>query len=119
MLRILYPMNLLLLLTHQVEAAWCEEWVIFGLPGGVQGFLLCNALLVIPLFMGSDAVAREAPQAWKYGALSASIGFIAIAIHTGFWLSGDRNFLLPASVLTFVGIAVTSVAIAAVCVRGK
>ena len=47
----LYIVNCALLFTHEIESAFWEEWDLFGLGGGVQGFLVVNfVLLLVALF---------------------------------------------------------------------
>jgi hypothetical protein len=37
-LETLFFANAVVLLTHQIDAAFWHEWVLFGLPGGIQFF---------------------------------------------------------------------------------
>ena len=47
-----YAVTMLLLVVHQIDAAYWQEWAMFGVPGGVQGFLVFNALAVGVLILG-------------------------------------------------------------------
>ena len=47
----LYLLQLALLATHQVDAAYWHEWDVFGVPGGITFFLAFNlaAMLLLGL----------------------------------------------------------------------
>ena len=48
----LYVLNLSLLATHQVDAAYWHEWDVFGVPGGLPFFLVFNLAAVAFLAVG-------------------------------------------------------------------
>src|SRR5512146_2873166 len=45
-LEALYASAFLLLIVHEIDSAYWHEWNLFGIPGGIQAFLLANVLLV-------------------------------------------------------------------------
>ncbi len=107
-LRTLYPLNIVALMSHQVEAAWCEEWLIFGVPGGLMGFVAFNALLLAPFLVGSDRVARGADSAPHYAIFSGLVGLTTLVIHASFIASGEPHFRLPTSFAIFAVLALVS-----------
>ena len=42
-------LNLALIMAHQADAAYWEEWEIFGLPGRIQFFDLFNVVVFLGL----------------------------------------------------------------------
>ena len=55
----LYAANLVLLATHQVDAAFWHEWDVFGVPGGLEFFLVFNVFAMNVLSVGLVHVAQE------------------------------------------------------------
>lgn len=103
----LYVIAASLFFTHEVDAGYREEWVMFGLPGGASVFLLLH----LPMF---------AYFVWGYGELStgrrfgvwasvllAAAGVLADALHTVLSLQGNTAFEapLPVAILAACGVA--------------
>lgn len=89
-----YLTTLMLLVLHQIDAAYWEEWNMFLLPGGVQGYLLFNALAFPILFLGYRAVILRTARASSFAYLTAGLGLLTGLIHSGFWLAGYPEFKL-------------------------
>lgn len=67
---------------------------MFLLPGGVQGYLLFNALAFPILFLGYRAVILRTARASSFAYLTAGLGLLTGLIHSGFWLAGYPEFKL-------------------------
>ena len=93
--KVLYAINLTLLSTHQVDAAFQREWEMFGVPGGIQFFLVFNWLAVFLLMLGFIRVATNAPHAnlAVYGL--AGVGTFTFGVHMIFILLGHPEFREP------------------------
>ncbi len=92
-----YFITMTALLIHQIDAAFWHEWDMFLLPGGIQGFLFFN-LLIIPLVLfGHQHVILKTPKAVLYSYFCAGLGIITFAIHLGFYLYDFKEFMLPMS----------------------
>ena len=48
----LYLLNCALLFSHEIDSAYWQEWDLFGLPGGIQLFLVLNLLLLVVALYG-------------------------------------------------------------------
>lgn len=48
----LYLLNSALLFTHEIDSAFWREWDLFGMSGGIQGFLVANFLLLLVALYG-------------------------------------------------------------------
>lgn len=92
-----YFITMTALLIHQIDAAFWHEWDMFMLPGGIQGFLLFNILIIPVVLFGHQQVILKTPKAALYGYLCAGLGIITFAIHLGFYLFGFEEFMLPMS----------------------
>lgn len=97
LLRWLYLVNATVLLTHQVDAAYWHEWELFGLPGGIQFFLLLNLPICLLVLYGQQAVVLGHKSGIVFSWLLVASGLIAFTVHTVFLLQGDESFTLPVS----------------------
>ncbi|WP_317847353.1 DUF6713 family protein [Pseudomonas sp. HTZ2] len=93
-----YFVTMLALILHQIDAAYWQEWEMFFLPGGVQGFLLFNSLAIPVLLVGYRNVLLGTANAMVFAKVCAGLGLLTVFIHTGFGLAGFHQFHLPASI---------------------
>lgn len=91
-LTLLYALVAALLITHEIDGAYFEEWRLFGLPWGIQGYVWFNLVVVLIALWGLVAVARG--RAWgAYLAVAvAATGVAAFFIHLYFNLTGHPGF---------------------------
>ena len=101
-LEILYVANASLLVTHDIDSAYWHEWLMFGLPGGIQLFLTLNLPLVFVLFLGLRELARRTRWGLRASLGLAVLGFGAFVIHASFLAVGRPEFRLPASLAILV-----------------
>ena len=103
-----YVWTLGLLATHQVDSGYWREWELFGMPGGIQVFVLANIALTMPFLYGALQVVRRPRLGARFGLALAVVGVAAFCIHSWFLLQGDPKFRLPASVGILVAALLTS-----------
>ena len=97
LLETLFFANAIVLLAHQIDAAFWREWTLFGLPGGIQVFVLLNLPIVARVLYGQRCLAlRRASGKTLSWALAAS-GLFAVVFHGFHLLQGDEAFRLPLS----------------------
>lgn len=106
----LYIANVSLLATHQVDAAFWEEWDTFRLPIGIEGFLVFNAVVLIPLLYGLTAFARHGAQAARWSYLAAGLGLFTFSIHAVILVLGNDDFRSTISIGLLIAILLVSVA---------
>jgi hypothetical protein len=93
----LYPSNATILLTHQIDAAYWHEWQLFGLPGGIQLFLLLNLPIVLLVLCGVRSIASGHRSGIVISWLLVVSGLFAVGFHGFHLLRGDEGFSLPVS----------------------
>lgn len=103
-----YFMTMLLLVLHEIDAAYWHEWDMFGLPGGIQGFLLFNALVIPVLLLGYRSIVTERETASTWGMCCGVLGVLTVVIHSVFLLAGTEQFTLPFSLFILVGCLIFS-----------
>jgi hypothetical protein len=105
----LYLLNAALLFTHEIDSAYWKEWELFGIPGGIQVFLLLNfGLLLIGLY-GFQQVLLGTKSARIFSLILAAAGIFAFGIHSFFITTGHPEFTLPISLAILVAALITSV----------
>jgi hypothetical protein len=93
--RSVYLANATVLLAHQVDAAYWQEWRLFGLPGGVQLFVLLNLPILLAVLVGAERLGS--PVGHRISCLLAASGVFAAVFHGGHLVAGDEAFRTPVS----------------------
>ncbi len=106
----LYLLNFALLFSHEIDSAFWREWELFGIPGGIQGFLLINFLLLLVALFGFKQLLQEARNGYMFSLLLAASGVFAFSIHSYFILTGHPEFTLPVSLAVLVLTLIVSLA---------
>jgi hypothetical protein len=108
----LYVATAALLEAHEIDSAFWQEWNLFGMPGGIQLFLLGNIVLIVPFLYGLVFLVRSPRLGARFALVLSAAGVLAFAIHGWLLLQGRPEFRLPASVGVLTVTLVTSVALA-------
>ena len=114
---LLYALNFGLLFTHEIDSAYWQEWILFGIPGGVQFFLLVNLVLFIVAIFGYTQLLKLKQSGYWFSLLLAIAGVFAFTIHTYFILSGHSEFTLLGSEMLLGIILLVSLAQAILTVK--
>lgn len=94
--------NATLLIVHQIDAGYRQEWLLFGLPGGNTLNLLLNLPIIALALRAWAEVHANGTQARRSESLIAGLGLLTAAIHGSFLAAGDRSFAEPIS-LALIG----------------
>ena len=100
----LYLLNLALLITHEIDSAFWKEWNLFGLPGGIQEFLVVNFLLMLVALVGFRNMISGKRSGYYFALILAGSGIFAFGIHSYFVLQGHQEFTLLVSVVLLITI---------------
>ena len=102
MLNRIMVVNLVLVITHQIDAAYWHEWDMFGMPGGIQLFNLVNIAAFLVL-LGCAVLVVERRRSGFIGSLIIAGGCaLVLPVHAGFALAGYSQFDLPLSIAVIV-----------------
>lgn len=115
--RWLYLANATLLFTHEIDAAYWQEWQMFRLPGGIQLFVALHVVLLAFFLYGHGQVTLGTRRGAVFSLLLAAAGLLGVALHGAFLLAGDPAFRLPVSLLVLAAVLPVSVTQAIVAVR--
>lgn len=99
MMKLVHPylLTVTLLVAHQIDSAYWHEWNLFGIPGGIQAFVLLNVPLVLLFLVGLAKVATGAHGAAGYSSALALVGAATFFIHVWFAWRQHPEFGMPAS----------------------
>ena len=98
----IYFSTMILLILHQIDAAYWQEWNLFNLPGGVQGYLLFNFAIIPVVIYGYKQVVTQSNSAGVYSYFCGSLGVATFLIHACLAAFGAKGFNVPLSVITIV-----------------
>ena len=114
----LYLLNAVLLITHEIDSAYWQEWRIFRLPGGIGGFLLMHVPLVALVLWGLIQVWEGTPAGSIFSICLAGGGIFAFSAHTIFIKRGHKEFdTAPSIALLWVILIVSLAQLATTIVR--
>ena len=91
-LTLIYLINATLLIVHEIDSAYWEEWKLFRLPGGLQGFLLIHIPLIALILYGLLEVNIRSLQGNVISMIVGLGGIFAFSIHTYFIRKGNNKF---------------------------
>ena len=103
-----YFATMIFFILHEIDAAFWKEWDMFLIPGGIQGFLVFNMIVLPIVIWGFRHVVLSSSKAKFYAYFCASLGLLTFLIHTGFFLAGHDQFKLPLSVAVIFGCLLAS-----------
>lgn len=101
-------LNAVVLITHQIDAAYWKEWELFRIPGGNQVNLALNLPIIGLVLYALREVSREIRFALRAQWLIVFLGFLTVALHTMFFAMGHDQFLQPMSIALLIGTGVLS-----------
>ena len=106
----LYLLNFALLFSHEIDSAFWREWELFGIPGGIQGFVIVNFLLLLVTLFGFKQLLQGARSGYMFSLLLAASGVFAFSIHSYFIMTGHPEFTLPLSLAVLALALIVSLA---------
>jgi hypothetical protein len=88
----LYLVDSVLLIIHEIDSAYWKEWDLFGLPGGIAGFLALHFPLLLFVLGGLVMLSRGSASGLVFSLVVALGGVFAFSIHTYFLKKGRTEF---------------------------
>ena len=88
----IYLVNSVLVINHEIDSAYWQEWEPLHLPGGITGFLLLHFPLLFAILGGLVLVYRQTLAGLILSLLLSFGGVFAFSIHTYFIRKGRDEF---------------------------
>jgi len=105
----LYIINSVLLIVHEIDSAYWQEWKLFKLPGGIGFFLVLHLPLVFLILWGLVQLQQYTPAGYVMSMILAAAGIFAFTIHMVFMAKGNREFKTPLSIILLIATLVVSI----------
>lgn len=96
-LTVLYLVNSVLLIVHEIDSGYQQEWKLFRLPGESSFFMLIHIPLVAAVLYGLLEVANGSQFGLNASLLLSVVGLGCFSIHTYFIRIGNLEFTSPTS----------------------
>ena len=96
-LLILYLINATLLIVHEIDSAYWQEWKLFRLPGGPALFLCLHIPLVLIVLLGLVLLVWGAYAGLVISGILGLAGIFAFTIHMSFIARGRQEFKTASS----------------------
>lgn len=112
----LYLTNAILLINHEIDSAYWQEWKLFKLPGSITGFLLLHFPLLFLILYGLVQVHQQTTAGLVISLLLCFGGVFAFSIHNYFIRKGHHEFKTPVSLFILVAALLVSLVQAGVTV---
>ncbi|UCC88916.1 MAG: hypothetical protein JSV81_06335 [Anaerolineales bacterium] len=103
-----YLTNSVLLINHEIDSAYWQEWELFKLPGGITGFLIVHFPALFLVFYGLVLVFQRAAAGLMFSLGLSFGGLFAFTIHTYFIQRGRHEFKAPISQFILIGTLIVS-----------
>lgn len=112
----LYLINSVLLINHEIDSAYWNEWKLFRLGGGITVFLIIHFPLLFIILYGLVEVYKQSFTGLVLSVILSAGGIFAFSIHSYFIRKGNPEFSLPISRLILIATLMVSLAQMAVTV---
>jgi hypothetical protein len=104
-----YIANSTLLIVHEIDSAYWQEWKLFKLPGGLTLFLVLHIPLAILVLVGLLLVAQGNFAGLIISIVLGLMGIFAFSIHVFFLKRGHPEFKTPVSIFILIATFVLSI----------
>jgi preprotein translocase subunit SecG len=112
-----YLVNASLVLCHEIDSAYWQEWRLFHLPGGAAGFVALHFVVVPIILVGLVMVARGSAQSRWWSIPIGVAGAAGCIAHLTFLARGDESFSTPFSVALIVAFGLSSVTLTIIALK--
>ncbi len=105
----IYLVNSVLLINHEIDSAYWKEWVLFKLPGGINGFLILHFPLILFILYGLILVFQNTFAGLIFSLILSFAGIFAFTIHMFFIKKGRSEFKTPISMFILIATLLVSI----------
>ena len=113
----IYLVNLVLLINHEIDSAYWEEWKLVGSPVGIAGFLALHFPALFLFLSGLILVENGSPHGLVISLAMAAIGIFAPLAHAWFLWKGRPEFRAVMSIFILGAMLPVSIAQMGVTLR--
>ncbi len=110
----IYIANLTLLVLHEIDSAYWQEWKLFKLPGGSGFFVILHAPLVVFFLWGLLEVYQQTTAGLVISLILSLAGILAFCLHSFFLVRGKPEFKTPYSIVLLASTLIVSLFLAGI-----
>ena len=104
-----YLINGTILINHEIESAYWEEWNLFKLPGKITGFIIIHIPLVFLTLLGAVELFKQTGLGYFLSIIVSIGGLFSYFVHNYFIRKGEEGFDLIISKFLLVATLILSV----------
>jgi hypothetical protein len=104
LITMLYILNATLLLLHEIESAYEQEWDILKLPGKITGFLILHIPIIILLFYGLIEIEKQSTIGLIVGIITGIGGIIPFIVHKIIVKKTENFNLMISNIIIYLNI---------------
>jgi hypothetical protein len=101
---VIYIINAMLLVLHEIESAYEKEWEILRLPGRITGFLLLHIPILFIMFYGLIELERMSRVGSILGIVLGAGGLLPLLIHKFLASRKDRFALFISNAIIYLNV---------------
>lgn len=98
---IFYILNATILLLHEIESAYEQEWELFRLPGKITGFAIFHIPIILLLFYGLLEIERQTTIGFIMCLIAGIWGLMPFIVHKIVLKRGEKFNRLASNVLIY------------------
>lgn len=114
----LYILNFTLLMLHEMDSVYWQEWKLFNVPNGKNLFLMLHLPVIAIFLYGMVPVHEGAGLGIIFAVILSFLGIAAGVIHGFFFIRGKQEFKTPFSIgllaVTFIVSVLQIIAVASI-----
>lgn len=104
----LYLVNAVLVISHEIDSAYWQEWELFKLPGGISLFLILHFPILFFILYGLNLIFTKTFEGLVLSLILSGGGMFAFFIHTYFIRKGREEFRTPISIFILITMGIVS-----------
>lgn len=105
----IYLINAIFLINHEIDSAYWKEWELFGIPGGIGGFLFLHFPMLFVILYGLVLLSKGSFAGLVISLIVSAGGIFAFYIHTYFIKKGREEFKTPMSLFILISTLAISI----------
>lgn len=103
---ILYIINTILLLLHEIESAYEQEWKLLKLPIGITGFLVLHVPIIFLLLYGLIEINNNIYIGYWFGVITGIGGLMPYIVHKIIVKTANNFNLVISNIVIYLNVVI-------------
>lgn len=105
----IYLINAILIINHEIDSAYWQEWKLFKMPGGITTFISLHFPILFLILYGLILTYEKSAGGLILSLILGFGGIFAFSIHTYFIKKGRQEFKTPISQMLLFSVFIISI----------